>query len=430
MSVYNSLGASFFGLSNLSNCVLATSNVLFKNQSNLYTNASNAAINALILSNGVYTSYSNLSNASYCNFSNLSNASYCNLSNLSNTLFLSTASNASNIMCNFAYLSNNAVKSSSLMFPPLPMTSNYTVFTSAATAASGGISGLYQSTTSSTSSGNSNASSAFTLSNTGLNGGWGMTVGQYSPTTGSNIGNTVYTTVSGANVYGDWLQLSLPQASTISGYTVESCSAPGTNYTLAPTGWVIAGSVDGATWTTLDTRINQTILSSAASLSRYYATTSATTNAWQYLRYIVITIPAGIAGGFGLIGSLFYTTSNILTANSLVTASLAVGNYTMTGNSYLFYKTVTGTFHTMIPVTGTILSANATVAYTITHNLGTTNYYVTPSVQSTYAALIVTSYSLTSTTCQLQMYNGSTNNFQYNSGNFPTVINVQFTLYG
>lgn len=252
------------------------------------------------------------------NIGSLSNVSYSNFSNL----FPFITSNTNNIACNYMYLSNLAIKSGSFVsFPPLTMTAYCNTFTPAAVAASGGVAGYYQTSTNTTTGGNYFPWHTFNLTNSSSDGGWATNVGNYLSNgtcayTGSNPGSNGggYTNVSGTSVGGDWLQLVLPAAYAITAYTIES-SAQYASY--CPSGWVLAGSLDGSTWSLIDTRSGQTSLAAAANSTRSYTGSS---TAWQYLRFIVTNI-APNANEFGVIGSIVFN-STVLAGTSFVSPSL------------------------------------------------------------------------------------------------------------
>lgn len=74
----------------------------------------------------------------------------------------------------------------------------------------------------------------------------------YTLTTPGTYAGTVSTTVSGAPVLGEWLQLAFTSV-TVHSYTITVNNAYRNN--AAPTSWVVAGSSNGGTtWTTLDTK--------------------------------------------------------------------------------------------------------------------------------------------------------------------------------
>jgi hypothetical protein len=100
--------------------------------------------------------------------------------------------------------------------------------------------------------GNQFAYSAFDkVSNCGAGGScsWSTAEVGYSTTTGAYAG-PFQTTVSGAIVSGEWLQINLPSAVVVDKYQL---AVPLSSYAL--TSFVIAGSNDnGVTWTTVDSR--------------------------------------------------------------------------------------------------------------------------------------------------------------------------------
>ena len=104
--------------------------------------------------------------------------------------------------------------------------------------------------------------------------------GFYTLTSYSNT--AVSTTVSGSSVLGEWIQLQLPNAITISSYKISSSAGNGGAW--AATQWVVAGSTDGSTWTQIDTRSGQPHPSTSATTTYSGFSTPA---AYQYYKFII-----------------------------------------------------------------------------------------------------------------------------------------------
>jgi len=107
--------------------------------------------------------------------------------------------------------------------------------------------------------------------------------------------NNVYsgletTTVSGGSVNGEWLELkNNTVGQQVKGYTIQG-TVDAQSY---PTSWVLAGSNDGSTWTTMDTRTDETL----TNLSAEYVITEAPTS---YTHWRLIVTKIGAVGGSGV----------------------------------------------------------------------------------------------------------------------------------
>jgi hypothetical protein len=75
---------------------------------------------------------------------------------------------------------------------------------------------------------------------------WAGTPASYTVTTGAYVG-AVTTTVSGVAQAGEWFQIQVPYAITLTKYRICTVDQ---NY--APGSWVLAASTDGTTWTSVD----------------------------------------------------------------------------------------------------------------------------------------------------------------------------------
>lgn len=73
--------------------------------------------------------------------------------------------------------------------------------------------------------------------------------------TGSNYSGAQSTTIDSISVGGEWIQIGLPNAITLSNYVLS----PSKNYwtNQAPKKWYLAGSMDGSSWTGIDYRQGQ-----------------------------------------------------------------------------------------------------------------------------------------------------------------------------
>jgi hypothetical protein len=105
-------------------------------------------------------------------------------------------------------------------------------------------------------------------------------------TASSNAYNGSYTTtVSGSSIGGEWLQLGIPTAIVLYSYSMYQRS--GFSGSRMPYQWVVAGSNDGTTWTTVDVETGITWTSA----TQTFTTTS--TTPYLYFRLIVQAIQTG-----------------------------------------------------------------------------------------------------------------------------------------
>jgi len=118
--------------------------------------------------------------------------------------------------------------------------------------------------------------------NSGTTNGWfssGAAGVQY--VSGNYIGST-NTTVNGTTKLGEWIQLQVPIAFILGSYSFQSRS----DNQSVPTGWVLAGSNDGSTWSSIDTQTG--ISWASGSLNKTFTVSSST--AYLYYRMITNTI--------------------------------------------------------------------------------------------------------------------------------------------
>lgn len=103
---------------------------------------------------------------------------------------------------------------------------------------------------------------------------------------GGGTGSYWSTVVSGQTYNGEWLQIKFPYAFVLTSYKIY--------LRTAATSWnwksfVLAGSTDGTTWTSLDSR---TYTSTFPSTGDTFTVTSPTVN-YSYYRFIITTVVGG-----------------------------------------------------------------------------------------------------------------------------------------
>lgn len=193
-----------------------------------------------------------------------------------------------------ALSSDTALPASMTTFPSVAMTSN---------AGPGG----FTATASSTLDGVRAAYRAFDKTATQ----WACAASRYDSTSGAYVG-AISTTVDGATVQGEWVQIQTPVPFKLY------------NYTLTDTGprekqWTLAGSTDGASWTSLDA---QNIATPVAGSITYVV--SASKNACSYFRFIVQTI-AQAGQTVTDVSELLFGGIPVTTGDLTVTGTLTVG---------------------------------------------------------------------------------------------------------
>lgn len=128
-----------------------------------------------------------------------------------------------------------------------------------------------------TSSGNEYAYNAFDNTNANC---WTISTSAYFLYTNGAYTGTVYTTVSGSNHYGEWLQIQMPMPIVPTMYTFRTKSLDSLR---GPYTWVLAGSINGSTWILLD---SQSAQANVANVSYSYNITGITAK-YNYFRFIV-----------------------------------------------------------------------------------------------------------------------------------------------
>jgi hypothetical protein len=176
---------------------------------------------------------------------------------------------------------------------------------------------------------------------------WISATNLYSATSGVYTGSTT-TIVSGiGTVYGEWLQIQMPQSIILTSYSLTN-STNGGNFILAqPISWVIAGSNDGTSWTYIDQQFYQTY--SSTGLTNTFSVTLSSSS-YQYFRIIANTIGASSTltqceiGDWVLFGINPNNLNSFTTSINNVIPSLLTlrGDLTQTNSLFSFGVTNTG----------------------------------------------------------------------------------------
>ena len=206
---------------------------------------------------------------------------------ISNALTVINNNNATNISNQYSDIVSE--------YPPAAMTANSTTLSSLNYG-----NGTYVVSVSSTYAGYIGYGIFDKLNNATTGTGWacanaGYSTGNISPA--PYTAGTYTTIVSGTSIGGEWFQIQLPLAIVISSYTFETAVGIGVDrYYQAPASWVLAGSNDGTTWTTVDSRAN--ILNWSASIPTQTFTCS-TSNPYSYYRFIALAIIGTTSTAYG-----------------------------------------------------------------------------------------------------------------------------------
>lgn len=166
-------------------------------------------------------------------------------------------------------------------YPPSGMTS-------ASTAISGQTYGNGTYTVSTSTVYNGATPGWYTFTGSWGNNSWWSAQGVYNGSSPYAYGGSATTTVSGSSVGGEWIQMQMPSAIVLTRYSITS-PKNGTDWqsNMSKT-WRLAGSNDGTTWTSLDTR-TQTWTGAAQTASF----TISNSVAYSYYRLITTNTTGG-----------------------------------------------------------------------------------------------------------------------------------------
>jgi hypothetical protein len=323
-------------------------------------------------------------------------------------------------------------------YPPASMTGP-TSFIS-----SGGYgSGIYYSSSSTTNGTNSNWE-AFKFPYVSNTDYW-QSAANYTNSTGVYTGATTTTVITASggvtsNVVGEWLQIQMPVSLSVKNYTITALTS--SLNTTGPADWVLAGSVNGTVWYSLDVRtgyqfawgavtnttntFNINVPTFAADMYNYFRiiiqkTAGATTTAIQqlYMNLYDATNPVttGVSTYNLTIGGLPEIPSGVTLYNSNGNTQLmnSVGFGTTPNNFYTFdVRTVNG---------AKIQSANANCGFmTLTGGStattsGAVNFF--DSAGASYGSINAVSSNINITTAGA----GNSINFNIGGGNLIGAVN-------
>lgn len=149
------------------------------------------------------------------------------------------------------------------------------------------------------------------------------TAGQYYTSNPATYSGGKSTTVSGSTVNGEWIQLQVPTSFVLKGYAVTAEGSYNTSSTATRTAsqFVLAGSTDGSTWTTIDSQTTQVFFSG----ERKIYSVSGNTTSYNYYRFIIKANNSSTAD-YGTLQELQLYTSSISATPSI--ATFLVGSVT------------------------------------------------------------------------------------------------------
>ena len=170
----------------------------------------------------------------------------------------------------------------------------------------------------------------------GSSGWWASGASLYNATTGAYTG-AVTTTCSGTAVTGEYIQIHLPTSIQPMAYMLSNLpQAQGTNFT--PNNWVLAGSPDGTTWTTLDTQVSTTwaqsymITVSSSSTYSYYRMIFQSNRGNNWVAIDSLTLQGGTVVAVTASGPIYYPPAD-MTANTTAMSGVAGGVYVVSGST-------------------------------------------------------------------------------------------------
>ena len=134
-----------------------------------------------------------------------------------------------------------------------------------------------------------------------------------SPYLGYSATGTATTTISGTAVKGEWLQLQMPSAIIIAGYSINAYS------NRAPTRFYIAGSNNGTTWTQIDYEDTGSAPWPTNTTVTNYFDLPANTTSYSYYRFVQVTANTDGWGGMGEL--VFYTNQQYIQLPSFWTGN-------------------------------------------------------------------------------------------------------------
>jgi hypothetical protein len=165
--------------------------------------------------------------------------------------------------------------------------------------------------------------------------GWVSASGTYNSTSGVYLGN-VTTTVSGTAFAGEWIQIQMPTAIMVAFFKLINNA----EFQGGPRLWVLAGSNDGSTWSTVKRQ------SVVVDLLDNIVSPVNSAVAYNYFRFIVIQ--GGARSWVGIDQLLLYGASSVpimfmqLSASDVYSRGVAVGNVVSTWNDVASTMNATG----------------------------------------------------------------------------------------
>ena len=168
---------------------------------------------------------------------------------------------------------------------------------------------------SSSSSGDSStASASYTAFDNNTSTYWGTTSTLYS-TSGVYTGSTT-TTVSSVSKSGEWLQLRIPTASVLRYFSLTGRNDPALYQSRFPSSFIVAGSNDGSTWTTIHITASYNFLLTQGQPTVFMCNQN-NTNSYTYFRLIIQSIGCPVNTTYSNICDISEWTLNNGTSNIL-----------------------------------------------------------------------------------------------------------------
>ena len=164
--------------------------------------------------------------------------------------------------------------------------------------------------------------------------GWISGNGMYDATTG--LATTAFSrTISGTVYNGAWILLQTSTSMSINSYYVPSTNSANTNILQNFYSWVLGGSVDGSTYTLIDTKINTLVPADSGVL-----TTFEPTSAYNYFLLVCTAVaPNNVDGRCALGAGTYFTAASFTPPNILAVGGdvFVSGLLTAGGNRFVSF---------------------------------------------------------------------------------------------
>lgn len=241
---------------------------------------------------------------------------------------------------------------------------------------------------------------------------WNNANGVYNPTTGLYTSGTYSTTVSGNLIYGEWLDIYLPNTIALVSYSILSRND--IQYGQTPYTWIIAGTNNaGAIWTQIDSKSNQVF--SAQNQTNIYTINNNITGYNGY-RIIILAIQPS--------GNYYVSIAEWILYGSIY--------YPFTPLSSVYVPSITSFYFNG----ASFLTSPSTTSVAIGGNSFTLEFFINVATNGYYSYLMGNGTSAAFTTNQWYLALNNSNQLQLFLGNYsnpgntaPGTNSIQFYIY-